>query len=1030
MQPSSYLVFPPSSMSSHLLCLFFLLFTSNTAISALGNESDHLALIKFKESISSDPFGVLSTWNSSTHFCNWQGVNCGSEHQRVTELTLDSYNLQGSILPYVGNLSFLRVLSLQRNNLHGHVPQTISRLFRLRALALYSNNLVGEFPIGVTNCSKLQALKLSYNHFSGQIPVEIGSLGNLKILTLHYNKFSKPIPLSMWNLSSLVVLSAAYNNLEGNIPDEIGHLKDLVNISLAVNKMSGKIPHSLYNLSSLSVLSLSINQLEGSLPSNMFSNLPNLSIIELDGNRFSGPIPTSITTVFGLQKVDFSINNFVGQVPNLGSLRNLSALFLGRNDLGGNSFTNECEFIKSLINCSKLQEFSFEYNNFVGHLPNFIGNLSTQLTILAFGGNQISGKVPEELGNLVNLIGLGMENNHLIEFIPTSFGNFQKLQHLYMNNNKFSGEVPAIIGNLSQLSQLDLSHNMLNGSIPSAIGNCKRLEYLDFSYNNLSGIIPSQVFEIPSLSILLNISHNSLSGSLPSEIGLLKSIGTLDVSENHLSNKIPEAIGECESLEYLYLQGNSFHGIIPPSLASLKGLQHLDLSRNQLSGTIPQELQNITVLVYFNASFNMLEGEVPMNGVFRNTTEVSLSGNRKLCGGIASLRLPPCPSKATKKRKHHGFKIWMIVIIPSSVVFLLLLSSILALVSRRRRQRKASVDSTNEKVPRVSYQNLYNATNGFSTENLIGSGGYGSVYKAILDSAEKVVAVKVLNLQVKGAHKSFTAECNALRNIRHRNLVKIVTCCSSVDYKGNDFKALVYEYMSNGSLDKWLHANGESSNQLRMLNLQQRLEVIRGVASAMHYLHYECEQPVIHCDLKPSNVLLGDNMDAQVSDFGLARLISAVDGNSQNQTSTSGIKGTIGYAPPEYGTSSQVSIEGDIYSFGILVLEMLTEKKPTEEMFKDGCSLHNYVHDAFPNNMLKIVDATLLSMIGEEIPTTAAAEENNHIENEGHLQSNVENCLFSLFKIGLACSVDSPRERMTVMEVNRELNIIKNAFHA
>ncbi|MED6156536.1 hypothetical protein PIB30_015189 [Stylosanthes scabra] len=512
---------------------------------------------------------------------------------------------------------------------------------------------------------------------------------------------------------------------------------------------------------------------------------------------------------------------------------------------------------------------------------------------------------------------------------------------------------------------------------------------------------------------------------------MLKTLGTLDVSQNHLSKKIPETIGECASLEYLYLQGNSFDGIIPLSLANLKGLQQLDLSRNQLSGTIPQELQNISVLVYFNASFNMLEGEVPMNGVFRNAREVSLSGNGKLCGGVSNLRLPPCPSKATKKTRHHGFKTWMIVVTICSAVFLILLSSILAFLFRRRRRGKASIDSTNEKLPRVSYQNLYNATNGFSTGNLIGSGGYGSVYKGLLDSSENIVAVKVLNLQVKGAHKSFMAECNALRNIRHRNLAKIITSCSSVDYKGNDFKALVYEYMSSGSLDKWLHPDGECSNRLRTLNLWQRLEAIMDVASALHYLHYECEQPVIHCDLKPSNVLLGDNMAAHVSDFGLARLISAIDGNSQNQTSTSGIKGTIGYAPPEYGTSSQVSIEGDSYSFGILVLEMLTGKRPTDEMFKDGCSLHDYVHDALPNNILKIVDATLLSKMDEEIPTiTIAEEEDNHIENAGHLQSNAENWLFSLFKIGLACSVDPPRERMNMMQVNRELNIIKKAFQA
>ncbi|MED6144767.1 hypothetical protein PIB30_018615 [Stylosanthes scabra] len=1030
-------------MSSHLLSLFFLLFTSillliqskNPVASALGNETDHLALIKFKESISSDPFGVLSSWNSSTHFCNWYGVKCGSKHQRVTKLTLDVYNLQGSISPYIGNLTFLTILSLQVNNLHGQVPHTISRLFRLGALALDSNNLAGEFPIGVTNCSKLQFLSLTSNHFTGQIPMEIASLGNLKKLFLISNNFSGSIPSSMGNLSSLVLLSLPYNNLEGNIPPEIGHLKNLVNISLAVNKLSGKIPHSLYNLSSLFGLTLSFNQFEGALPSNMFFNLPNLRIIELDGNQFSGPIPTSITAAASLQLVDFSINNFLGQVPNLGSLQNLSVLDLGTNDLEGNSFINDWDFIKSLINCSQLQEFGFEYNNFVGHLPNFIGNLSTQISKLGFGGNQISGKIPSELGNLFNLIMLVMENNHLTEFIPTSFGNLKKLQQLDMNHNKLSGEIPAIIGNLSQLSELDLSHNMLHGNIPSAIGNCKRLQSLDFSYNDLSGIIPSQVFEIPSLSLLLNISHNSLSGSLPSEVSMLKTLGTLDVSENHLSKEIPETIGECESLEYLYLQGNSFDGIIPPSLATLKGLQQLDLSRNQLSGTIPQELQNISALVYFNASFNMLEGEVPMNGVFRNSSEVSLSGNGKLCGGISNLRLPPCPSKATKKTRHHGFKTWMIVVTTCSAVFLLLLlSSILAFLfrRRRRRQRKASIDSTNgEKLPRVSYQNLYNATNGFSTENLIGSGGYGGVYKGILDSAEKFVAVKVLNLQVKGAHKSFIAECNALRNIRHRNLVKIITCCSSVDYKGNDFKALVYEYMPNGSLDKWLHPDEESSNRLRTLNLGQRLEAILDVASALHYLHYECEHPVIHCDLKPSNVLLGDNMAAHVSDFGLARLISTIDGNSQNQTSTSGIKGTIGYAPPEYGTSSQVSIEGDSYSFGILVLEMLTGKRPTDEMFKDGHSLHNYVHDALPNNIWKIVDATLLSMMDQEISTITIEEEENYIENAGHLQSNAEKCLFSLFKIGLACSVDSPRERMNMMQVNRELNIIiKKAFQA
>ena len=349
-------------------------------------------------------------------------------------------------------------------------------------------------------------------------------------------------------------------------------------------------------------------------------------------------------------------------------------------------------------------------------------------------------------------------------------------------------------------------------------------------------------------------------------------------------------------MEYLYLQGNSFHGFISPSLASLKGLRELDLSQNNLFGSIPQGLQNISVLQYFNASFNMLEGEVPTNGVFHNASAVSLIGNGKLCGGVLELKLPPCPSKAKKRRRRHNLKLTMLIV--CSFAFLLLLSCILTVYKLRKRHRKPSTDSTIDLLPMVSYQSLHHATDGFSVQNLIGTGSFGFVYKGNLNSEERVVAIKVLNNQKKGAQKSFIAECNALRNIRHRNLVKIFTCCSSVDYNGNEFKALVFQYMSHGSLEEWLHPDKETVEQPRTLNLEKRLEIMIDVASALNYLHYECEQPIIHCDLKPSNVLLDDDMVAHVSDFGLARILSAVNDNSLKETSMSGIKGTIGYAPP------------------------------------------------------------------------------------------------------------------------------------
>ena len=178
---------------------------------------------------------------------------------------------------------------------------------------------------------------------------------------------------------------------------------------------------------------------------------------------------------------------------------------------------------------------------------------------------------------------------------------------------------------------------------------------------------------------------------------------------------------------------------------------------------------------------------------------------------------------------------------------------------------------------------------------MIGEGGHSSVYKGILDSDDdKSIAIKVLHLQNRGAHKSFQAECEAWRHIRHRNLLKIITSCSSVDFQGNDFKALVYEFMPNGSVHDWLHSSENTSK----LNLLQRINILRDVATVLDYLHNRCQTTIVHGDLKPSNILLDDDMVAHVGDFGLARLL----GTGLNQNSSTGVKGTIGYAPPGNST--------------------------------------------------------------------------------------------------------------------------------
>ncbi|RDX92667.1 putative LRR receptor-like serine/threonine-protein kinase, partial [Mucuna pruriens] len=1012
------ILFPVSSIYVHMLSLFTLnslWFVPNTIVFALDNGSDHLALLKFKESISIDSNGILLSWNSSAHFCNWHGITCNLMLQRVTKLNLQGYMLSGSISPHICNLSYLRNFNLADNNFYGKIPQEMGRLSQLQQLSFANNSLSGEIPTNLTGCNNLKSLLLYGNILVGKIPIEIGSFRKLQLLGLFLNQLTGRIPSFIGNLSSLTHLSVGSNKLEGDIPQEICRLKSLTFLVLGGNKF-GTLPSCLYNMSSLTLIAAPQIQFNGSLPPNMFHTLRNLQELDIGDNQISGSIPPSIINASTLSILDISQNYFTGQVPSLEMLQVLKYLSLSNNSLGDNS-TNHLGFLKSLTNCSELQMLDISYNNFHGQLPNSIGNLSTKLSQLYLGGNQISGEIPTGIGNLIGLTLLSMRDNRIVGIIPTTFGKFQKMQLLDLSENMLSGEIGVHIGNLSQLFHLSMAKNMLEGNIPPSIEKCLKIQYLNLAQNNLTGTIPLGVFNLSSLTNLLTLSRNSLSGSIPKEVGNLKNINFVDVSENHLSSHIPETIGECTMLEYLYLQGNSLQGTIPSSFASLKSLQRLDLSRNHLSGSIPIALQNISFLKYFNVSFNMLDGEVPTKGVFQNASELGVIGNSKLCGGISELHLPPCPVKGKKHAKHHKFMLIAVIVIV--VVFLLILSIILTIHWMRKRSKKPSLDSPIvDQLAKVSYQSLHNGTNGFSITNLIGSGNFSSVYKGILEFEDKVVAIKVLNLKKKGAHKSFVAECNALKSIKHRNLVQILTCCSGIDYKGQEFKALIFEYMKNGSLEQWLHPRTLNVEHPGTLNLDQRLNIMIDVASALHYLHHECEQPIIHCDLKPSNILLDDNMIAHVSDFGIAKLLSSINGTTSKQTSTIGIRGTVGYVPPEYGIGSDVSTNGDMYSFGILMLEMLTGRRPTDELFENGQNLHHFVENSFPCNLLQILDPSLVPKRDE-----ATTEEDYQ-----NLTSMVEKCLVSLFKIGLACLVELPNERMNMVDVTRELSKIKKTF--
>ena len=810
---------------------------------------------------------------------------------------MENQTFGGTLGPSLGNLTFLRKLGLLNVNLYGEIPTQVGRLKRLRVLDLRNNNLQGEIPIEVTNCTNIKVISLSFNKLIGRVPACFGSMMQLTELFLGHNNLVGTIPSSLGNLSSLEMLSFLQNRLEGSIPYSLGRLSGLTWLSLSVNNLSGEIPHSLYNLSNIKLFDIGLNNLFGSIPSNIDLLFPNLEEIYISGIQITAPFPSSISNLTGLQFVDMAHNNFNAPIPlTLGRLNKLEWFNIGGNNLGSGG-SHDLDFLSSLTNCTQLSTIYLFGNNFGGVLPNLIGNFSTHLQILHMEHNQIYGVIPKTIEQLIGLVVLELDHNFLEGTIPDSIGKLKNLEGLAMAGNKFIGNIPLIIGNLTLLYGIDLSNNKLEGSIPFTIRNCTKLQRLYFDSNKLSGDILNQTLGYLDALIFLDLSNNFLTGPIPSEFGNLKQLSQLNLSLNKLSGEIPKDLASCVALTEVWLGGNFFHGAIPLFFgSSLRSLEKLNLSENNFSGIIPSGLENLTYLNSLDLSFNNLYGEVPKGGVFSNASAILLTGNKNLCGGISQFKLPPCFKVPSKKHKNPFKKKLIIGSVVGGVLISFAVLIILYFLARKSK-RLPTLPSLQNGNFRVTYGEIHEATNGFSSSNLVGTGSFASVYKGSLLYFERPIVVKVLNLQAHGATKSFTSECKALGKMKHRNLVKILTCCSSVDYKGNEFKAIVFEFMPKGSLEKLLHDNEESG--IHNLSLAQRVDIALDVAHALDYLHNNTENVVVHCDVKPNNVLLDDDMVAHLGDFGLARLIhGATTYSTVDQVNSSTIKGTIGYVPP------------------------------------------------------------------------------------------------------------------------------------
>ncbi|ESR49814.1 MDIS1-interacting receptor like kinase 2 [Citrus sinensis] len=839
-----------------------------------------------------------TTGNYTSDHCKWTGISCNSAVSviGVSLLWYENDNITGEL----GRFKFscfpnLRSFKIRSNYLlSGSIPSEITVLSTIRTLELTSNNLTGIIPSEMGRLRNLVHLDLSNNHLTGHIPPTLGRLSKLKIL----------------NLSS--------NSLVGNVPSTLGHLTQLTTLAIASNQINGSIPLEIENLKVLQVLDLSRNEIGGSIPSTI-GHLKRLRILDLSQNKLVGPIPSSVGPLTQLTTLNMHSNRINGSIPlEIGNLNFLQVLGLSDNKLEGPIPST----IASLVSLTSL---SLHYNNLIGPIPLTLGHLN-RLTDLDLSENKLVGPIPSSVGHLNFLQVLDLSNNKLEGPIPSTIASLVNLTYLSLQDNNLTGPIPSTLGHLDRLTYLDLSENKLVGPIPSSVGHLNFLQVLDLPNNKLEGPIPSTIASLVNLKSL-SLEYNNLTGSIPLTLGHLNRLTFLDLSDNKLDGPIPPELMNCSKLTTLILGNNLLSGSIPSQIGKLQELYYLDLSCNSINGKIPYQLGAIPGIHTVDLSMNNLSGGIPV--FVRKVPHLDVSGNK--FGGEIPTTLANAPPP-----HHKMIATLLVAIILAMVAFLALIFGIL--IIRRRRDKEVEPTGTGEITKcadefaiwnydgRITFQDMIEATEDFDIKYCIGTGGYGSVYRARLPSG-KVVALKKLHrseTEELASLESFRNEARLLSQIRHRNIVKLYGFCL---HKTCMF--LIYEYMEMGSLFCVLRTDEEAIG----LDWTKRVNIVKGMAHALSYLHHHCTPPIVHRDISSNNILLNSELEAFVADFGIARLLNF---DSSNRTL---LAGTFGYIAPELAYTMIVTEKCDVYSFGVVALEVLVGRHPEALLSSSSSSL-------------------------------------------------------------------------------------------
>ncbi|EFJ10083.1 hypothetical protein SELMODRAFT_128877 [Selaginella moellendorffii] len=698
--------------------------------------------------------------------------------------------------------------------------------------------------------------------------------------------------------------------LRGSIPqDSIGRLDSLLYLNLYNNSISGTLPPDLWDLPQLQYLNLSRNLLQGSM-SIALGRPSGLFFLDLSQNHLAGQIPPSIGLLKSLVMLNLSRNDFQDLVPG------------------------------AIFGCSFLRTLDLSYN-------------------------RISGVFPSGLSHLVQLQALYL-NNNMLRNVSVGIWSMNSVETLRLDGNSLSGLLPSQVG--AALKELDLKNNEFSGPVSSDLGAFQSLAYLDLSTNRLSGPLPEKLTGFPSL-VHLGLDNNPFVESRFPKLQELKKLEYLNLSATQLTGGIPEEIGNLQTLKQLDLSHNELNGTLPESLGSLVGLTSLDMSYNQLNGSIPNSMARLTQLQHLNFSYNDLipsSGHSPSDnsehnirdsphrrhlrvavivGIVTGSAAAILCVVAGLCYCRGSVKVFNKKQEPTKEERFISMSGPFSSEMDPSVW-----------AAGVRDPHTIPVVMFEKPLLNLTFSDLVQATANFSKDAQVPDGGCGPVFQGVLPGGIHV-AVKILGEGIPSEDvASACAQLAAIGRLKHPNVVPLLGYCMvGVE------RLLVYDYVQDGgdlygrlhelpegmpntedwSTDTWEHGQEGTTNAavLAVLPWSVRHRVALCTARALAFLHHGCSPPVVHGDVKASNVLLDAECEARLAGTGLAQLVEIGTGEA-------------GYVPPEFGSSSsnagnnnsnsnsgssrEMSPKADVYSFGVVLLELVTGKRPVGDDYPGG----------------------------------------------------------------------------------------------